>query len=277
MNASLFRRDLVVAVLSSGSKGNCTYIGDHREGVLIDCGVSTKQIQARMQQVGLEAAHIRAVLVTHEHDDHVGAARVLSGALAKRQGQAVPFLMTAGTADGIRPPCMPDGVERVTPGARVAMGPLQLECFSVPHDTTDPVGWRVGIGGTWAGVITDLGKPTPLVLDVLRSLAVVVLEFNHDEELLMTGGYPWPLKQRIRSNKGHLSNHQAAELLHDGVHDGLSHVILAHLSGENNTPAHAQAAAWGALRRAGALGQVAVQVAMQTEALPPVVRPTAGW
>lgn len=277
MNLPLFRRDLVVAVLSSGSKGNCTYIGDSREGVLIDCGVSTKQIQSRMDQVGLGEAQIRGVLVTHEHDDHVGAARVLSSALRKRQGAGVPFYMTPGTRAGIRDNCLPDAVEEVDPGASLRIGALHAACFSVPHDTRDPVGWKVGLGGTWAGVITDLGKSTPLVLDVLRGLAVAVLEFNHDEDLLMEGGYPWALKQRIRGNKGHLSNRQAAQLLADGVHDGLSHVILAHLSGENNTPTHALSAAYGALREADALGQVDVQVALQAEALPRIERPTAGW
>lgn len=277
MNTPLFRRDLMVAALSSGSKGNCTYIGDERAGVLIDCGPSTKQIQARMGAVGLGDAQILGVLITHEHDDHVGAARVLSASLRSRQGAAVPFFMTPGTRQGLRESNLPDAIELIEAGDGVQLGALRAESFSVPHDTHDPVGWRVALGGTWAGVVTDLGKPTALVLERLRSLTVAVLEFNHDEELLMEGGYPWPLKQRIRGNKGHLSNEQAASLLESGVHEGLKHVVLAHLSEENNSPRHALAAAMGALRSAGALGKVDVQIALQREPLPAIRVQTAGW
>lgn len=277
MNTPLFRRDLVVAALSSGSKGNCTYIGDERAGVLVDCGPSTKQIHARMDAVGLGGARIAGVLITHEHDDHVGAARVLSASLASRQGAPVPFFMTEGTRSGLRESNLPDAIELVEAGGSVQLGALTAESFSVPHDTHDPVGWRVALGGTWAGVVTDLGKPTALVLERLRSLTVAVLEFNHDEAMLMEGSYPWHLKQRIRGNKGHLSNEQAALLLEQGVHEGLQHLVLAHLSEENNSPRHALGAAMGALRAAGAIGKVDVQVALQREPLPAIRVATAGW
>ena len=277
MNTPLFRRDLVVAALSSGSRGNCTYIGDDRAGVLIDCGPSTKQIQLRLAEVGLGDAQILGVLITHEHDDHVGASRVLSASLRSRQGAAVPFFMTEGTRRGLREGNLPEAIELRPAGEVVSLGALRCESFSVPHDTHDPVGWRVGLGGTWAGVVTDLGKPTALVLDKLRSLTVAVLEFNHDEGMLMEGSYPWHLKQRIRGNKGHLSNDQAATLLEQGAHDDLKHVILAHLSEENNSPRHAMTAAMQALRAADAIGKVDVQVALQRQALPAVRVATAGW
>ena len=263
MNLSLFDRDVTVATLASGSKGNCTYIGDGHAGVLIDCGVSTRQILKRMDEVGLGDAPIDAVLITHEHSDHVGAARILCDKLRKRTGRAVPFFMTEGTRRGVRAKCMPDAVEIIAPHESFQLRHLTLDPFSVPHDTQEPVGWRVRVGGTWAGVISDLGRPTALVAEKLRSLEVAVLEFNHDPEMLMMGPYPWSLKQRIRSSHGHLSNEQAAALLVDGLSDNLRHLVLAHLSGENNTAAKALAAATHALRDAGALDQVDVQVAAQ--------------
>ncbi|MEC7949560.1 MAG: MBL fold metallo-hydrolase [Myxococcota bacterium] len=261
---SLFARDLTVATLASGSSGNCTYIGDGQAGVLIDCGISTKQILLRLDQLGLKDAPIDGVLITHEHSDHVGAGRVLSARLRKRTGRHVPFYMTAGTRGGVKPQSMPGAVEVIRPAERFRVRHLEVDPFPVPHDTADPVGYRVASGGTWAGVVTDLGRPTALVTEKLRSLSIAVLEFNHDFELLMGGAYPWPLKQRIRSSHGHLSNAQAARLLEDALSPTLQHLSLAHLSGENNRPARALQAASRVLRDHGALGRVALRVADQT-------------
>lgn len=268
--ASLFSRDVTLAVLASGSSGNCTYIGDGHAGVLVDCGVSTKQILCRMEALGLGDAPIDGVLITHEHSDHVGAARVLCKRLRKRQGTSVPFFMTRGTHSRLRPQTMPDAVEFIDAGAPFRLRHLEVDPFPVPHDVRDPVGYRVRAGGIWAGVVTDLGRPTTLVEDKLRSLTLAVLEFNHDFEMLMDGAYPWALKQRIRSNHGHLSNEQAATLLSNALSPTLRHVVLAHLSGENNTPARALAAATRVLAGHGALGDVALHVGDQHTPGPPV-------
>lgn len=267
---SLFARDIQVVVLSSGSAGNCTYVGDGQAGVLIDCGVSTRQIMNRMASVGLERAPIDAVLITHEHSDHVGAARVLADHLRKKRERPVPFFMTRGTADALPPQCRPDGVETIEPGKAFKVRHFDVEAFTVPHDTADPVVWRLRIGGTAVGVVTDLGRPTSLVETLLKTLSVAVLEFNHDVDLLMHGSYPWPTKQRIRGNQGHLSNDQAGDLLTRGCGEGLRHVILAHLSKENNRPEKALSSAARALTEAGADGRAALHVARQDEALPPV-------
>jgi phosphoribosyl 1,2-cyclic phosphodiesterase len=277
MNLPLFRRELVVSVLSSGSKGNCTYIGDERRGVLIDCGPSTKQIRARMEAAGLGSAEVEAVLITHEHSDHVGSAAILSRNLENRQGRVVPFLMTPGTRAGLREACRPQEVREIQAGEVYSLGGVEAEAFSVPHDTREPVAWRVRVGGLWAGVITDLGRMTPLVVERLRSLTVAVLEFNHDEGMLLDGPYPWELKQRIRGNKGHLSNTQAAELLKEGLSPNLRQLVLAHLSEENNTPAHAGAAAGRVLQEAGALGNVGLQIGRQDEALAPIRLQGSDW
>lgn len=273
---SLFTRDVVVCALSSGSAGNATYIGDGEAGVLIDCGVATKQILARMEAMGLGDAPLDAVLLTHEHSDHVGAAGVLSRAMAKR-GKRVPFYATAGTRAGMDPRCVPDGVEIIEAGVPFRVRHFLVEPMPVPHDTRDPVAYRVTVGDTPVAVVTDLGRPTALVARALRDCAVAVLEFNHDLDMLMDGAYPYHLKQRIRGSHGHLSNHQARELLGDGLGDRLQHLVLAHLSEENNTAEKALSAAQGLLEDAGALGRVRVQVARQHEALPPVRVQAAAW
>ena len=229
MNA-LFHHDTVVAVLGSGSRGNCTYIGDGRRGVLVDCGLSTRQITRRMADVGLEGAPIDAVFVTHEHADHVAAAGVLDRALFKRTGARVPFYMTHGTARGLNPKVRPTRIEELRAGSTVALGPLRISAHAVPHDTREPVGFAVQTPGARVGVITDLGRSTRLVEQVLSTLDVAVLEFNHDPQMLRDGPYPWQLKQRIRSPHGHLSNEQAAGLLTRGVSERLRHVVLPQLA-----------------------------------------------
>jgi len=266
-----------MCVLASGSAGNCTYIGDGHAGVLVDCGPSTKQILKRMEASGLGDAPIDAVLITHEHGDHVGAAGVLSRRLKKITGRHIPFFMTAGTRGNLKPQVTPERVELIEAGQTFKVGHLEVEAFRVPHDTPDPVAYRVCASGTWAGVITDLGRPTQLVAEKLRSMDMAVLEFNHDVDMLLDGPYPWPLKQRIRSSHGHLSNVQAATLLDEGLGAGLEHLVLAHLSEENNAPKRALAAAMGVLHEKQVLGKVQVQVGLQKDPLPPVAVRVSEW
>ncbi len=239
----LFHQDVIVATLASGSKGNSTYIGDHRRGVLVDCGLSTKQILARMEQLGLGDARIDAVLLTHEHNDHVGACRVLDDRLLQRQGQRVPFHMTAGTDMGLSKRVRPTERVRVASGVPFQVGAFTIEPFTVPHDTRDPVAYAVQLGDLRCGVITDLGRSTRLVERMVSQLDICVLEFNHDHEMLMDGPYPWHLKQRVRGQHGHLSNDQAAALLRQGASAKLRHLVLAHLSDDNNEPDVAREAA----------------------------------
>lgn len=271
---TLFTREVSVCVLSSGSAGNCTWIGDRHAGVLIDCGVSTKQIFKRMEEAGLRDMPVDAVLITHEHSDHVGAAGVLSRHFAKRG--AIPFFMTAGTARALDDRIRPEGIETIETGKGFRVKHLQIEPIPIPHDTADPVAYRVNVGDVSTAVVTDLGKPTQLVARHLRDCDVVVLEFNHDEDMLMEGPYPYPLKQRIRGSHGHLSNRQAADLLTQGLGTRLKHLVLAHLSEENNTPGKALATAKDTLKGLAA-DHVHVQIGRQLVPLAPVTVTARSW
>lgn len=273
---TLFARDVTFAVLGSGSAGNCTYVGDGSAGVLIDCGLATKQIFARMDSIGLGRAPIDAVLITHEHTDHVGAARVLCERLRERNNRAVPFYMTEGTLESCAENCTPDSAEIIESGVPFRVRHLEVDPFTVPHDVTDPVAYRLRVGETAVAVVTDLGRPTALVAGKLKGLDVLALEFNHDMELLMGGSYPWHLKQRIRSNHGHLSNDQAAELLSSGFESNLKHLVLAHLSEKNNSPDKAMISATRTLTQLGA-NHVRVTVAEQSRALEPILVRTSQW
>ncbi len=285
MNA-LCHHDVVVATLGSGSRGNCTYIGTETRGVLIDCGLSTRQTVKRLAEIGLSEARIDAVLVTHEHADHVGAAAILDRHLHKTTGRRVPFYMSRGTRHGLNPKCLPERVELVTSGRPFVIGSagdrsrnepvlagsngaLVVEPWTVPHDTVDPLAFAVNVGDVRAGVITDLGRPTRLVERQFGSLDIAVLEFNHDLEMLIDGAYPWKLKQRVKGAHGHLSNRQAGDVVRRGSAGRLKHLVLAHLSEDNNNPDVALRAADQALCDVSASG-VTVHVASQQIPLGPL-------
>jgi phosphoribosyl 1,2-cyclic phosphodiesterase len=258
----LFHQDLIVATLASGSRGNCTFIGDQRSGVLVDCGLSTRQVVGRLADIGLGDVRIEGVLVTHEHADHVGAARILCDRLHSTTGARTPFYMSRGTRMGLDRRCTPQRVEIVRSGRAFRAGPYTIEPYSVPHDTRDPIAFLVSRGELTVGVLTDLGRSTRLVEQHLARMDIAVVEFNHDLQMLIDGPYPWSLKQRVRGPHGHLSNAQAGALVEAAATGRLQHLVLAHLSEDNNTAERAADEAGAALARAG-LRHVQVTVACQ--------------
>jgi phosphoribosyl 1,2-cyclic phosphodiesterase len=220
-----------VCVLASGSRGNAIYVSDGRTAILIDAGLSGIEIQRRMAARGLDPASLDAILVSHEHTDHIQGVGVLS----RRFGLTVHISDATreasnnalGKLSAIRPFCC---------GETFSIGELVVHPFSTSHDAADPAGFTIRCNGSKVGVATDLGIATSVVKTHLQACDILVLEANHDDRMLIDGPYPWPLKQRIRGRSGHLSNEDAALLLDGLRHDRLAHVILAHLSEENNTP-----------------------------------------
>jgi phosphoribosyl 1,2-cyclic phosphodiesterase len=225
------------ASLGSGSKGNALLVEAGPTRILIDCGFGPRNLAQRCARLGITPDSIAAVLVTHEHSDHVGGAYPC----AKRYGMALH--MTRGTRAG--------SLRRDAEDARVicfdshvafAIGDLQIQPFPVPHDAREPVQFVISDGARRLGVLTDLGHVTAHVVEQLSACDALVLECNHDAGMLAKGPYPPALKARVGGEFGHLDNEAAAALLRQVNHGRLQHVLAAHISEHNNTPLLAQRA-----------------------------------
>jgi phosphoribosyl 1,2-cyclic phosphodiesterase len=230
---------LRVCLLASGSKGNSIYISNGKDTILIDAGLSGIEIERRMRARGLSPESIDALLVSHEHHDHIHGVGVLSrrfhfpGYLNPKKFKKAASRLGKLTA-----------VSSFECGCTFQIGSLTIHPFSTSHDAEDSAGFTIQHNTHKIGMATDLGIATTMVKEHLKQCDLLILEANHDIQLLENGPYPWPLKQRVKSRVGHLSNETSKQLLMDVKHDGLSHVILAHLSQQNNTP-------WHALREVG--------------------------
>ncbi|MBI9081977.1 MAG: MBL fold metallo-hydrolase [Desulfobacterales bacterium] len=226
---------LTVCALASGSRGNAIFVSDGTTAILIDAGLSGVEIERRMAHHGLLSADLDAIVVTHEHNDHIQGV----GVLARRFH--LPVFMTRQTHRATPPQLGKiEDLHRIACGTPFAVGTLDLHPFAISHDAADPCGFTIARNGIKVGVATDLGIATAMVREHLRDCQGLIIEANHDPEMLLNGPYPWPLKQRIRSRTGHLSNPETRDLLETLVHDSLQHVVLAHLSESNNTPEKAE-------------------------------------
>lgn len=232
-----------LTLLASGSKGNALLVCSGRTRLLIDAGLSTRELCRRLELTGVAPETLDAVLVTHEHSDHVRGL----GLFSRRHN--LPVYLHHGIAPALADAQRPERLVEFAPGTELDFGDLGVRPFPVTHDACAPVGFTVSAAGEKLGVATDLGIATRLVAEQLRGCHSLVLEANHDEVLLRDGPYPWPLKQRVRSNHGHLSNSDCATLLENLCWAGLEAVCLAHLSETNNRPQLAAAAARAALAR----------------------------
>lgn len=245
---------LRVCVLGSGSGGNAVLIESGGDRLLLDAGFSCRELERRMRAVGIDPRTIAAVLLTHEHEDHVRGVARFAGR------HEAPVWATAGTLEAARLRGATAAELRVlASGEVVEVCGFQVEPFAIPHDAREPVGFVVtDRAGRRLGLVADLGSRSRLAWGRLSELDVLLIETNHDLEMLRSGPYPWSLKQRIASGHGHLSNHSAAEGLPELLCDRLQHVALYHLSRTNNLKALAFAAVGEALEREGCAARVEV-------------------
>lgn len=218
-----------ITILGSGSNGNAIAIHSARETLLVDAGFSARELRRRMEASGVDERSVRAVLVTHEHSDHVKGLRVLAEQLA------VPIYANRGTAEVLRSRDTKLGKLVIfAPGSPFSVGEFLVEPFTIPHDAYDPVAFVVKHGPVKLGIATDLGHVNHLVSHQLQACDALVLESNHDLEMLRNSDRSWSLKQRIIGRHGHLSNEAGLDLLRQVLHERTRHIVLAHASRECN-------------------------------------------
>lgn len=217
--------------LVSGSSGNCTLVSDGKTTLLADCGLSCKCLEAALLKVGISPCDIDGLLITHEHTDHIKGAGVVS------RKYNLPIFATAKTHE-----CMEIGkideknIKYISPDIDFEIGTIGIKPFSIPHDAANPVGYNFFFGSKKLSLATDIGRMNDYIFEHLKGSIAVLLESNHDLAMLKFGRYPQVLKKRILGDLGHLSNEDAAKTVLELVKLGTQHIMLGHLSNENNTP-----------------------------------------
>ena len=238
---------LTITTLASGSSGTAALVASGATHILLDGGISARRIVTGLRALGVEPDQLRAILVTHEHHDHISGLPVFT---KKRN---IPIVATQATCRCLaeKAPNLASLLRVQEAGTGVQVGELWVESFSTPHDAADSVGYAISGDGGRMVLCTDLGYVTPQVREAVRGCDLLVCETNYDEDWLRSGPYPYSLKQRVMGDRGHLSNEAGAELAAMAVESGTRTVILAHLSQENNTPTHARSVV---CRRLAAMG-----------------------
>lgn len=217
--------------LISGSSGNAAFISDGKTNLLIDCGMSGRRLKEALASIDVSTEDLSAILVTHEHTDHTKGV----GVVARRYG--IPVYATAGTLQ-----CMDTGkidpalLNTVTADTELEIGSIGIRPFTIPHDAAEPVGYSFFIDQKKYTLATDIGHINEYLMTQLQGSHMILLESNHDIDMLKTGSYPYYLKQRILGSRGHLSNDAASQIIPDLVKSGTEHIMLGHLSRENNLP-----------------------------------------
>jgi phosphoribosyl 1,2-cyclic phosphodiesterase len=263
---------MTVSMLASGSHGNCAIVASARTKILVDAGISGRETFKRMKSLGEDPHSLSAILITHEHTDHIYGLATLAKRLR------IPVFMTGAThqcwaralrdENGVKPQL--EKLERFESGHRFQVGDIEVKPFTIPHDAADPVGFTFRAEGIKVGFATDLGYLPPSVRDHLRGCDVLVMESNHDLEMLRVGPYPWSVKQRVMSRVGHLSNLALADFFSNDYDNSATFIVLAHLSLENNHPEIARREAERALSARGGLFCNRVLLASQAEGLEPI-------
>ena len=221
---------LFITSLNSGSNGNCYYLGNHNEAVLVDVGISCKEVELRMKRLDLALDKIKAIFISHEHGDHIKGVQTLS------KKYNLPVYITPQTLSNSHLVLENVLIKSFNGYEKVVIGNLIVTPFPKRHDASDPYSFIVEGNGIKIGVLTDIGSVCQHVIENFKHCHAAFLEANYDEGLLDSGYYPYYLKERIRSDKGHLSNKQALDLFVNHKSEKMSHVILSHLSKDNNCP-----------------------------------------
>jgi len=221
--------------IASGSSGNCIYVGSDTTNILIDAGISAKRIEEGLNGIDLKTSDIDAIIVTHEHIDHIGGIGVIS----RRYG--IPVYATQGTIRGILGTSSLGKVDaslfhEVKTDSKFTVKDLRINPFRISHDANEPCAFTVSCDHKKIGVATDLGVYNDYIVENLKDSDLVLCESNHDVRMLQVGPYPYPLKQRILSDYGHLSNENCGRMVSQFLHDDIKHIFLGHLSHENNLP-----------------------------------------
>jgi phosphoribosyl 1,2-cyclic phosphodiesterase len=222
---------LFIAALNSGSNGNCYYIGNEDEAIFVDAGLACSEIERRMQRLGLPMQKVKAIFISHEHKDHIFGVPTL----AKKYKLPVYITETTYKHGGMR--IAENQVLPFNPGNAIQIGKLLITAFTKSHDAVDPHSFIVSGNEVTVGIFTDIGKPCKQLIHHFQLCHAAFLEANYDEDLLYRSSYPYFLKQRIQGDEGHLSNRQALDLFNQYRPPFMSHLILSHLSKENNSPA----------------------------------------
>ncbi len=221
---------LKVCAIASGSNGNCYYIGTERHAIVIDAGLSARQLQLRMLECKIDPATIKAIIISHEHSDHSRGAKVLSKQLN------IPVYITKSTFNATRKNIRPTDIKWFEPNSAFNIGEFEIYAFSKKHDAVEGCSFRIVHNNRHIGVMTDIGEACESTRREFSLCEFVFLESNYDDEMLVNGSYPIHLKQRVSSSIGHLSNTQALELLKNNAGSSLHTILLSHLSAENNSP-----------------------------------------
>ena len=221
--------------IASGSSGNCIYVGSDTTHLLVDVGISGKRTEAGLNELDLSMRDIDGIFITHEHTDHIAGL----GVLARKY--EIPIYATKGTIEALKRTTslgkIPEELyQPVCADEKVIIKDLVCNPMRISHDAAEPVAYRIGHGKKHVGIITDLGNYNDYTVESLKGMDALLLEANHDVNMLQVGPYPYRLKQRILGDKGHLSNERAGQLLCKLLHEGLQAVMLGHLSKENNLP-----------------------------------------
>jgi phosphoribosyl 1,2-cyclic phosphodiesterase len=238
-----------ISVLASGSRGNTAVVESARARILVDAGISCRETFKRLKLAGLEPKSLSAILITHEHSDHVYGLATLAKKLD------IPVFMTGATHQAWARSLRDDAgqlpklakLEIFSAGRQFLIADITVTPFTIPHDAADPVGFTFRAEGAKIAFATDLGYMPASVRDHLRRCDVIIIESNHDVEMLRVGPYPWSVKQRVMSRVGHLSNDSLAQFFAEDYDGGASHIVLAHLSEQNNHPEVARRVAENAL------------------------------